>query len=79
MRSDLVMALGATLAMLGIITRNLAASQRRVTAMRKQHELDVRKLGESVKPESHLEKHLTRYANVGILLGLLLVAFGALR
>lgn len=79
MKNEHLMALGATLVMLGIIARNLDAGQRRVAAMRKQHDLDERKLGESVKPEPHLEKHLRRYANAGIVLGLLLLGIGALR
>ncbi len=73
---EILLAAGATLVMLGIITRGLASSQRRVAAMRKQHDLDVRQTGESVKPEPHLEKHLGRYANGAIVTGLLLVAAG---
>ena len=73
---EILLAAGATLAMLGVITRGLASSQRRVAAMRKQHELDVRKVGESVRPEPHLEKYLPRYANGAIALGLLLVVIG---
>ena len=76
---EILLAIGATLAMLGIIARGLASSQRRVAAMRKQHDLDVRKPGEPFPPVPHLEKHLTRYANAGIALGLLLVVIGCLR
>lgn len=79
MSRETLLAAGATLVMVGVITRGLAASQRRTAALRKQHDLDVRKLGEALPPVPHLEKHLTRYANTGIVLGLLLVVIGCLR
>ena len=76
MNREILLAIGATVAMLGIIARGLASSQRRVAAMRKQHDLDVRKPGEALPPEPHFEKHLGRYANGAIGLGLLLVVIG---
>ncbi len=79
MNREALLAAGATLVMLGVILRGLAASQRRVAALRKQHELDERKPGESVRPAPHLEKYLSRYANGAIALGLLLVVAGGLR
>ncbi len=79
MNSNTFLAAGATLVMLGVITRGLAAGQRRAAALRKQHDLDVRKPGEALPPVPHLEKHLPRYANGAIALGLLLVALGCLR
>ena len=52
---------------------------RRAAALRKQHDLDVRKPGEALPPVPHLEKHLQHYANAGMVLGVLLVLIGALR
>lgn len=79
MNREIFLAAGATLAMLGIITRGLASGERRATAMRKQHDLDVRKPGEPLPPVPHLEKYLSRYANGAIALGLLVVVIGCLR
>lgn len=79
MSRETFLAVGATLVMLGVITRGLAASQRRAAALRKQHDLDVRKPGEALPPVPHLEKHLANYANGAIALGVVLVVVGYLR
>jgi len=76
MNRDILLAVGATLVMLGVIARGLASGQRRAAALRKQHDLDVRKPGEALPSIPHLEKHFSRYANGAIGLGLLLVALG---
>ncbi len=76
MSRETLLAAGATLVMLGVITRGLASAQRRMAALRKQHELDERKPGESVRPVPHLEKYLYVYANGAIALGVLLVVVG---
>ena len=78
MSREVLLAVGATLVMLGVITRGLAAGQRRAAALRKQHDLDVRKPGEPLPPVPHLEKYLQHYANAGIVLGVLLVVAGSL-
>jgi hypothetical protein len=79
MSREALLAVGATLVMLGVITRGLAAGQRRAAALRKQHDLDVRKPGEALPPVPHLEKHLSNYANGAIVLGVVLVVAGYLR
>lgn len=76
---NLLLAVGFTLIVLGIVTRGLARTQRRRLALRRQHELDVRKRGEPLPPLSHLERHLGNYANGVAAAGVVAVLAAMLR
>ncbi len=74
---DVLLAIGVTLFILGIILRGLAREHRRTIAHRQQHELETKSLGERTAPASHLERHFDRYASAITVLGAFLgiVAF----
>jgi hypothetical protein len=73
---DILLAIGVTLFVLGIILRGLARDHRRTLARRKQHELAT---GQSAPALPHFEKHFARYANSVFILGIVLAVLAWLR
>jgi hypothetical protein len=82
---DTLLAVGVCLIFFGVVMRGLVRSNRRSMALRKQHELHLRKRGEESRAENvaeeteHLEKYLPRYAAGCIITGLLLIVAALLR
>lgn len=80
---DSLLALGVSAIVVGVILRGFVRSNSRAMALRRQHELHLRKLGEPTRAEAvgretrHLERWLPRYA-AGFIVGgaaLVLAAF----
>jgi hypothetical protein len=82
---DTLLAAGVCLIFFGIVMRGLVRSNSRAMALRKQHELHLRKRGEEsragnvAKETEHLEKYLPRYAAGCISIGLILIVAALLR
>ncbi len=69
---DSLLAIGISLVVAGIFMRGFAASSRRAIALRRQHWLHVRKLGETDPTDREtgwFEKHLPVIANTVVLVG----------
>jgi len=67
--------LGVSLCFFGIIMRSFARSSQRAQALRKQHRLHDRKLGEASQPDpaaGWFERHLPFIANATAIAGLVL-------
>ena len=78
---DVLLAIGVTFFVFGIILRGLAREQRRSLAQRKQHELVTRQPGEptAAPTQSHFEKHFAHYANGVFLLGIVVAIVALFR
>lgn len=78
---DVLLAIGVTLFVLGIILRGFARDHRRTLARRKQHELDTPRTGTTPAeiPLSHLEKHFAHYANGVFVLGIIVAVIALFR
>jgi len=78
---DVLLAIGVTVFVFGIILRGIAREQRRTLAARKQNELVTRQPGEPLAPpqQSHLEKHFAHYANGVFILGIIIAVVAAFR
>jgi hypothetical protein len=69
---EVLLPIGVSLAVAGILLRGFARSNRQAAALRKQHWLHNRKPGEPDSSEQHtgwLDKHLSIIANVVTLTG----------
>ena len=78
---DVLLAIGVTFFVFGIILRGIAREQRRTLAARKQDELVTRPRSEpaAAPSQSHLEKHFARYANAVFVLGMVIAAVALFR
>jgi hypothetical protein len=78
---DVLLAIGVTFFVFGIILRGIAREQRRTLAARKQDELVTRQPGEpaAAPAQSHLEKHFAHYANGVFILGILVAVIALFR
>ncbi|MEJ1973283.1 MAG: hypothetical protein WDM96_12720 [Lacunisphaera sp.] len=79
MTHDVLLAVGVTLFVFGIIARGLARSHRRTLAARKLHELDVGPAGAPASKFSHLEKYANHYATGLMILGGVIAIAGVFR
>lgn len=79
---DTLLGVGVSLVVAGVVLRGFTRSLRRSSALRREHNLHVRKLGpaSSATPlgryPAHFERHLGRYAAASLVLGLVLVIAG---
>ncbi len=76
---DVLLAVGFTLLVAGVVLRGFARSARRSLAWRRQHELHVRGIGsppraldEAIRT-THLERNVGRYTVVCLVLGSLVI------
>jgi hypothetical protein len=78
---DILLAVGFSLFVFGIIMRGLAREHRRTLAQRKQHDLAARQPGEPISPpaQSHFEKHFARYANGVFVVGMIVAVVAIFR
>jgi len=79
MTRDILLAVGVSLFMAGIIARGLARSHRRALAARKLNDLEAAGAGTPAEKLSHLEKHGNRYATTLAILGAGVVLFSFFR
>jgi hypothetical protein len=79
---EMLLAVGVTLIMAGIVLRGFAAQSRRDLARRKQHRLDARKSGEALlneqldRPPNWLERNFSLLANIILVAGVALTVAG---
>ena len=82
---EVLLAVGVTLVMTGVIFRGFAASTRRDLARRKEHRLDDRKTGDAclsdelAKPPGWFEQNLGLIANVVLVAGVIITVVGFTR
>jgi hypothetical protein len=82
---EILLAVGVTLVMTGVIFRGFAASTRRDLARRKEHRLDDRKTGDAylsdelAKPPGWFEQNLGLIANVVLVAGVIITVVGFTR
>lgn len=82
---DVLLAVGFTLLIAGIFLRGFARTTRRSLALRREHEIHLRRL--DVDPSaaraplttSHLERNVGRYAAAAVTVGLIVIAIGFVR
>jgi len=79
MTKDILLAIGVSLFMAGIIGRGLARSHRRALAARKLNDLEAAGAGTPAEQLSHLEKHGNRYATTVAIIGGVVALFALLR
>ena len=79
---ETLLAVGVSLCFAGIILRGFAESSRRAIALRRQHWLHIRKLGEADPTDRQtgwFEKHLPVIANSVVVFGAMITAAAFLR
>lgn len=76
---EILAATGFCLIMFGLILRGLVRTHRRTLAMRRQHEIDVRRSGDTPAKPTHFDRYFPIYANVVWLLGVFAVGMAILR
>ncbi len=79
---DSLLAIGISLCFVGIILRGFAVSSRRAIALRRQHWLHIRKLGEADPTDQQtgwFEKHLPAIANTVTIAGVVITVLSFFR
>lgn len=82
---EILLAVGVSLAMAGVIFRGFAASARRDLARRKEHHRDERKAGDAylsdefAKPPGWFERKLGLIANIVLVIGVVITVLGFTR
>jgi hypothetical protein len=82
---DILLAIGVTLVMTGIVLRGFASNARRDLARRKEHRIDARKSADAylsnelAKPPGWFERNLGLLANLILVAGVVLTVVGYAR
>lgn len=82
---DSLLAIGVSGVIFGLILRTFARNSRRSAALRQQHQLHDRKLGEAIRAEqanpttSWFEKHLSVIANAVLVSGIVIALLSRFR
>lgn len=82
---EILLAAGFTLLVAGIFLRGFARSARRSLALRREHELHVRKVGAPAADQdkairtTHLERNVGRYAAVCVIAGAVVIVAAIFR